>query len=266
MKKLMLKDSQHRQAGCLRDAVTGRPLAPMPQPGYYPGFSTLSQSRFWDAATRKVVVDRVQSPPTMRFFNEAQWQFWTVVFEHLIPQSDRAEDRRIPIVAFLDQRLFENRTVGYRFEDVPHDRLVYRSFGIHAIEAEAQARYGDDFLSLDSLGRDIVLRALHDGRPIGGGDTWKHMSVHRFWQLLMSDAIEAYYAHPWSWDEIGYGGPAYPRAYVRLERGEPEPWEVEEQRYDWLAPESTVSDEVDDASHHHTEAEQHRHQPRTRSE
>ena len=43
----------------------------------------------------------------------------------------------------------------------------------------------------------------------------------------MQDALEGYYAHPWAWDEIGFGGPAYPRAYTRLERGEPEPWEVE---------------------------------------
>ena len=49
-----------------------------------------------------------------------------------------------------------------------------------------------------------------------------------------ADALEGYYAHPWAWDEIGFGGPAYPRAYTRLERGEPEPWEVEERRYEWV--------------------------------
>jgi hypothetical protein len=149
---------------------------------------------------------------------------------------------------------------------MPPDRLVYRSFGIHAIGQEARARYAAEFLAIDHLAQEVVLHAIHDGRPIAGKDIWEHMSVHRFWQLLMSDAIEGYYAHPWAWDEIGYGGPAYPRAYTRLERGEPEPWETEERRYEWLAPDNTVSDDVDDASHHHTEAEQHRHQPRTRSE
>ena len=248
-----------------RDPLSGRERPAVRQPGYYPGYSTLSQRKYWDAATRNMITDRVESPPPMQFFNQAQWRFWTVVFDHLIPQSDRSEDRRIPIVAPLDQRLFENRTVGYRFEDMPHDRLVYRSLGIHAINAEAQARYADDLVALSHLGQEIVLRAIHDGRPIAGHDIWAHMSVHRFWQMLMTDAIDAYYAHPWAWDEIGYGGPAYPRAYTRLERGEPEPWEVEEQRYDWLAPEDTVSDDVEDASHHHTEAEQHRHQSRARS-
>jgi hypothetical protein len=55
--------------------------------------------------------------------------------------------------------------------------------------------------------------------------------------------VEVYYAHPWAWDEIGYGGPAYPRGYMRLENGEPEPWEVEEHRYEWAAPASSLSGE-----------------------
>jgi hypothetical protein len=70
------------------------------------------------------------------------------------------------------------------------------------------------------------------------------MSVSRFWEMLTTDAIEAYYAHPWAWDEVGFGGPSYPRAYTRLERGELEPWEVEEKRYEWAAPSSAVSDVV----------------------
>ena len=53
------------------------------------------------------------------------------------------------------------------------------------------------------------------------------MPVKHYWTLLVQDAVEAYYAHPYAWDEIGFGGPAYPRGYMRLERGQPEPWEVE---------------------------------------
>jgi hypothetical protein len=58
----------------------------------------------------------------------------------------------------------------------------------------------------------------------------------------MQDVVDAYYAHPYAWDEIGYGGPAYPRGYMRLEGGLPEPWEVDEQRYEWKAPPSALSD------------------------
>jgi hypothetical protein len=235
----------------------GVPLEARNTPGYYPGFSTLSQSAFWDEATRQVVTNRVDSPPSNRFFSAEEWDFWTVVFAHLIPQTDRTPDRQIPIVPPLDHRLSVNQTVGYRFEDMPQDREVYR-LGREAINKEAEHRYVAGFLSLPYRQQDLVLKAIHDGKPEAASEIWQTMSVHRFWQLIMGDAIDAYYAHPWAWDEIGFGGPAYPRAYTRLERGEPEPWEVEETRYGWLAPEAAVSDEVESAAHHHTEADQHK--------
>jgi hypothetical protein len=235
----------------------GAPLQPRNTPGYYPGFSTLSQSAFWDDATRQVVTHRVNSTPPRQFFSAEEWDFWTAVFAHLIPQTDRTPNRQIPLVAPLDHRLWINQTAGYRFENMPQDRGAYR-MGHEAINKEAEHRYSAGFLALPYQQQDIVLKAIHDGKPEAAADIWQEMSVHRFWQLIMGDAIDAYYAHPWAWDEIGFGGPAYPRAYTRLERGEPEPWEVEERRYDWLAPEDSVSGEVESAAHHHTEADQHK--------
>jgi hypothetical protein len=241
---------------CPRDPVTGEPLAPKAQPGYYPGFSTLSQSPFWDDATRQVVDKRVKSPPERKFFSAEAWTFWTAVFGHLIPQTDRTPERQIPIVAVLDHRLATNQTVGYRYESMPQDRVVYE-IGIEAIDREAEHRYAGKFLVLPWAQQDLVLKAIHDGKPEAASEIWKGMDVHRFWQMIMGDAIDAYYAHPWAWDEIGFGGPAYPRAYTRLERGEPEPWEVEEQPYDWLPPANTASAEVDSRSGHHLESGQH---------
>jgi hypothetical protein len=59
--------------------------------------------------------------------------------------------------------------------------------------------------------------------------------------MLVTDCVTVYYGHPWAWDEVGFGGPAYPRGYMRLEEGEPEPWEVGEKRYAWLPPEGSIS-------------------------
>lgn len=237
-----------------RDPTTLEGLPPKQQPGYYSGFSTLSQSAFWDDATRQVVDKRVKQPPTRKFFSPEAWTFWTVVFAHLVPQTDRTPDHQIPLVPMLDDRLAANRTVGYRYEDMPQDRVVYE-IGIDAINREAEHRYGGAFLVLSSRHQDEVLKAIEEGKPEAAPEIWKKMSVSRFWQMIMTEAIDAYYAHPWAWDEIGFGGPAYPRAYTRLERGEPEPWEVEETRYDWLPPVAAVSGEVDgsdtgDQSHH----------------
>lgn len=32
----------------------------------------------------------------------------------------------------------------------------------------------------------------------------------------MRMTLSAFYSHPWAWNEIGFGGPAYPRGYMRL--------------------------------------------------
>lgn len=240
-----------------RDPRSGEALLPRPQPGYYAGFSTLSQQSFWDAATRKVINERVHHQPPIRFFNPREASFWTIVFDHMIPQNDRTPDRRIPILPALDQRLYLDRTSGYRFEDMPHDREAYH-LAFDAINQEAQSQYRAEFTALPHLQQDLVLKTIHDGTPQAAPEIWKRMSVHRFWQLMMGDAIDAYYAHPWAWDEIGFGGPAYPRAYIRLERGEAEPWEVEEQRYDWVAPAHAASGEIEATHEFHTESVQHR--------
>ena len=238
-----------------RDPKTGEPLPPTQQPGYYPGFSTMSQQNFWDEATRNVVTMRVEQPPPIRFFSTEQTRFWRAVFDHLIPQHDRTEDRRIPILETIDERLYQNRGIGYRFESMPQDREAY-ALGEQAIEEESQHRFGGGFVNLPHRQQEFVLQAIHDKKPEAAQAIWKRMSVARFWQLIMQDAMEGYYSHPWSWDEVGFGGPAYPRAYTRLERGEPEPWEVEEQRYDWVAPDYAVSDITESTHHLHTEADQ----------
>ena len=35
----------------------------------------------------------------------------------------------------------------------------------------------------------------------------------------MRGVLGAFYSHPWAWNEIGFGGPAYPRGYARLGPG-----------------------------------------------
>jgi gluconate 2-dehydrogenase subunit 3-like protein len=225
------------------DPATTRPLPPTAQPGYYPGYSTLSQQAFWDAATREVVRHRVEETPAIRFFTDEEAKFMGIVCDHLLPQDDRDLAHRIPILPFIDERLFLRKTPGYRFESMPSDGEAYR-LGMQAIERMARTHFGREFLALTWHQQDELLQSIHDAEPFPGAEEiWARMPIHRYWGLVTQDCVEMYYAHPWAWDEIGFGGPAYPRAYIRLERGEPEPWEVEEQRYEWsVRPDVWVSD------------------------
>jgi hypothetical protein len=236
-------EKQNSARACLPlDPHTGHALPPRAQPGYYPGFSTLSQQKFWDAATREVVRRRLEEIPPIRFFTPNEARLMEAVCAHVLPQDDRDAAHRIPILPFIDERLHDKRTPGYRFEVMPPDGDAYR-LGLQAIEQMARTAHGRDFLDLSWHEQDLLLKSIHDAEPLRGAEEiWKRMPIHRYWCLVVQDCVEMYYAHPWAWDEIGFGGPAYPRAYMRLERGEAEPWEVEERRYEWCAPNDAVSD------------------------
>lgn len=215
----------------------------MRQPGYYPNFSTFEQRNFWDEATRALIEKRVADVPPIQFFTADELPVISAACERILPQDDRVPEKRIAIVNRIDYRLHSGEIHGYRFEDMPEDGLAYR-LGIKAIDQTAQSLHGATFHQLATREQDEVLKSIHDGNKEGAPDIWSRMSIKRFWQLLVQDCATAYYSHPLAWDEIGFGGPAYPRAYMRLEGGQPEPWEVDERRYEWIAPVDSLSDDL----------------------
>jgi hypothetical protein len=222
------------------DPKTGRPLPPRAQPGYYPGYSTLSQQAYWDEATRNVVLNRVNNVPPIRFFSPDEAKLMQAVCDRILPQDDRDDAHKIPVLNYIDRRLYSRQIDGYRFANMPPDHEAHR-LGLQAIEIIAQHMFKKSFVDLGQFEQDSVLRSIHDGAPPAAQEIWKKMSVTRFWMLLVQDVVDAYYAHPYAWDEIGFGGPAYPRGYMRLEKGNPEPWEVDEQRYEWEPPADSLS-------------------------
>ena len=57
------------------------------------------------------------------------------------------------------------------------------------------------------------------------GEIWDELPAARAWSVVMRAILSAFYSHPWAWNEIGFGGPAYPRGYARLGAGQRETWE-----------------------------------------
>ncbi len=242
------------------DPTSRLPLDPKPTPGYYPNFHTLEQQNYWDAATRKVVLDRIHNIPPPRFFTPEEAATMEAVIDRILPQDDRTDATRIPILPHLDERLHLNRIEGYRYEDMPSDQEAYR-LAVRAIDTMAQELHNKPFHQLRTLDQETILQSLHDNKPQAAQSLWQQMNLKRFWAMLVTDCCTVYYAHPSAWDEIGFGGPAYPRGYMRIEGGEAEPWEVNEQRYQWLAPDDTISDRPqktgEQESSHHGQAGTH---------
>jgi hypothetical protein len=101
--------------------------------------------------------------------------------------------------------------------------------GLAALDAEALARHRRTFAELAPAEADGMLSAAQEG--LLAHEAWAGMSAELFFkQRVIPDIVGAYYAHPVAWNEIGYGGPAAPRGYVRLDFDRRDPWEASEAR------------------------------------
>ncbi len=195
----------------------------------YPGYNVLDKwsSPDWDDQTREVVRRRLEEIPPVRFFNEHEALTLAAVAERIVPQPEREEDGKIPIVPWVDEKLYEDKRDGYRYEGMPPQREAWR-LGLAGIDEAARALFdGRQFIELDSLSQDVVLRHVELGSAPGAA--WEKLPAARFFRDVLSiTVVKIYYAHPAAWNEIGYNGPSSPRGHVRKWEGGVDPWEAQE--------------------------------------
>ena len=197
----------------------------------YPNYNVLDKwsSPDWDDQTRRAVRRRLEEIPPIRFFTEQEARTLAAVAERIIPQPERRQSENVPIVPWIDEKLYEDRRDGYRYEELPPQREAWR-LGLKGIDETAQALFdGKLFADLDPLSQDVVL--THVERGDAPGAAWEQMPAARFFTSVLSITIvKIYYAHPLAWNEIGYNGPSSPRGHVRKWEGGVDPWEAQEEK------------------------------------
>lgn len=192
----------------------------------YPDADVLAQRGHWDEATRKVVMDRLHNVPPYRFFDDRERKILQAVCARVIPQDHRPPNKRVPIAPWIDQRCDHRAIDGFRFDDMPPQEVAWRK-ALAGMEEAARTLFGPGFTELSVGEQDAVLARVRRGDP--PGDSWRGLPVRRFWvNLALRQILGVYYAHPYAWDEIGFGGPAYPRGYFALNHGAREPSEARE--------------------------------------
>jgi len=180
------------------------------------------ESPSFDTVTRGVLSQRLHAVPERRFLSEDEFRQLEAIAARLIPQPDRAAP--IPIAPWIDADLFENRSEGFRRTGAPRLQDAWRR-GLAGVEATARRRYVRGFSDLDPASQDRTLEAIQSGE-VADVD-WGGLSAEDFFGELLKAVAGVYYAHPSAWSEIGFGGPASPRGYVRLGLNQRDPWEAE---------------------------------------
>jgi Gluconate 2-dehydrogenase subunit 3 len=195
-------------------------------PDRYPGYDVLSKRNTpsWNEKTREVIDRRLSLPRTPRFFSEPEFATVEAITAQIVPQPKHRPP--VPVAALVDDKLFEDVQDGYRFTGLPRDREAWRR-GLLALNAEAEAAHQQAFRFLSGPQQHELLKRMEQGDL--KSDAWGGMPSKVFWkQRLLADIVHAYWSHPTAWSEIGWGGPASPRGYVRMGYDERDPWEAAE--------------------------------------
>jgi hypothetical protein len=177
--------------------------------GRFPDYDVLEQAPHWDEATRRVVLGRVRNVPEIVFFDAAEVETATTFADLVLAQDT---DPRIPVIAYVDEKLAAGGGDGYRYFDMPDDRQTWRLV-VRGLDEEARRLGAARFALLRYRDQLELCDRFSEGRLHGG--TWAQVNVVRAWSVVMRYLLEAFYAHPWAWNEIGFGGPAYPRGFMR---------------------------------------------------
>jgi hypothetical protein len=187
--------------------------------GRYPDYNVLDEVEHWDPVTRKVVLERVEETPPVRFFTDTEARTLQAFCDRLLAQD---REPRIPVLNMVDAKLFEGQLDGFRYADMPDDRETWRRVAV-GLDAAARQHGQRDFVDATPEVQRDVIQAFADGGL--HGEVWDELSPSHAWTVISHAVLSAFYSHPWAWNEIGYGGPAYPRGYARLGVGQREDWE-----------------------------------------
>lgn len=183
----------------------------------FPGFDTLQQVPTWDGVTAGTVLARLGRPPDLRFFSVQEEAVGHHLFNQLL---DQREPPYVPVLELVDARLAEEQTDGWHYADMPEDGEAFRrSFA--ALDDDARSQFGRPFAAIGWNAQAVLVQQVQAAT----GD-WHGMPASHVWSLWTRYGCAAFYSHPYAWNEIGFGGPAYPRGYKNIGLDKLEPWEV----------------------------------------
>ena len=195
----------------------------------YPGYDVMKKrnSPSWNEQTRRMIDRRLAvDPDRHRFFTDEEWPALRALCDRIIPQTV-ARPRPVPLAAMIDEKMLNTGSDGYRYAEFL--RCARRGAGDSRRSMPRRKRATGAAFTISGASSRTRSRAVHHGDV--KAEEWRHLPPQSFFtKRVLHDIVSAYYSHPTAWNEIGFGGPASPRGYVRMYFDRRDPWEASEAR------------------------------------
>lgn len=188
----------------------------------YPSYDVMQEQREWDGHTRAIV--------SSRLIREEDYRFLTLIEAEKLRSicSVLTDDSRGEIIQYIichiDRTLADAVGEAQRVYRVPPERELIRG-GLAALDRLSQRLHTHRFLEID-LPLQLEIVGLLASSDVDFSADSTGVSASAFFNKILTLTVDAYFSHPTVWSEIGYGGPAYPRGYVRTGIGILDPWEA----------------------------------------
>lgn len=181
--------------------------------GRYPDYDVFDARDTWDSATSRVVNARmaIKVGDPLIFFTESEAPTGRAFCDACMAQD---EDPRVPVLEMIDRRLGAGQLDGYQYDGMPDDGHTWRLV-LAGLDETAATGWGTDSFAACAPEAMAGIVERFAGADLTGG-TWEELNVKRAWTVCTRMIVAAFYAHPWAWNEIGFGGPAYPRGFMRM--------------------------------------------------
>ena len=188
----------------------------------YPAYDLLKEKGHWDEHTREIVLKRLGPFGQHKFLSDHEAEMVFSIAKHIV--YDHRKEILDYVIHHLDSSLSSPIGEDQRKVGTPPQQILIRE-GLKAIDKLAAKQYSAPFLALDPKQQLALLEGLDHGKAMPLPE-WQKIPQQDLFKKLATGIVSAYYSHPTVWSEIGYGGPAYPRGYVRVEKGLTDPWEA----------------------------------------
>lgn len=170
-------------------------------------------------ATRAALTARLDTPPVAvpRFLTPAEFRTLRAACARLLP--DPRPQSPIDVAGPMDARLAADKSDGWRYDTMPDDRAAMRA-GLAGLDSTAGSVAACAFADAPAAVQDTVLAAVQAGAP--PGPAWK-LPPARFFEDLLAEATEVFFAHPLAQARIGYTGMADFPGWTRIGLDQREP-------------------------------------------